>query len=179
MHRGRRGIIFGHTLSLIRPSAGFTDPDEICGLEASAAPAQSPHAGKDTVLVAEDSDFFRSQIRRLMEEEGYMVLDAPDGQVAWELLLQHKEEVRLVLTDIEMPNVNGLELTQRIRSDPALAGLPIIAVTTLADEEDVARGRAAGVNHYQIKLDKGHLLECIRQSLGEVRPRGGEDPRNG
>jgi two-component system chemotaxis sensor kinase CheA len=56
-------------------------------------------------------------------------------------------------------------LTRSIRSDPALAHLPIIALTTLADEGDIAAGKAAGVSAYEIKLDKEKLLQTIRQNL--------------
>ena len=54
-----------------------------------------------TVLLAEDSDFFRMQVRRFLKEDGYTVLDAPDGEAAWELLLQNLESVRAVVTDVE------------------------------------------------------------------------------
>ena len=54
---------------------------------------------------------------------------------------------------------------REIKADPALAHLPIIALTTLADEEDVAAGKAAGVSAYEVKLDKEKLLESIRQIL--------------
>ena len=123
--------------------------------------------GGPTVLIAEDSDFFRGQMRRLFEEGGYRVLAAEDGQAAWELLEQYKDEVVLVVTDIEMPRMNGLDLTRLIRSEKDVAGLPIIAVSTLADEEDVARGMAAGVTHYQIKLEKDRLMECVRETLAQ------------
>jgi two-component system chemotaxis sensor kinase CheA len=61
-----------------------------------------------SVLLAEDSDFFRTQVSRFLEEEGYSVLAAPDGEAAWELLLQNIEKVLAVVTDIEMPRLDGL-----------------------------------------------------------------------
>ncbi len=114
-----------------------------------------------TILLAEDSDFFRTQVKRFMEEDGFIVLDAPDGEAAWELLLQNLDKVRAVVTDIEMPRLTGLGLTQRIRADARTARLPVIAVTSLASEEDMANGKAAGVNEYQIKLDRERLLASI------------------
>jgi len=73
--------------------------------------------GKGTILLAEDSDFFRSQLKRFLEGDGYSVLDAADGELAWGLLQQNLEKVQLLVTDVEMPNLTGLDLTRRIRSD--------------------------------------------------------------
>ena len=117
-------------------------------------------AGK-TVLLAEDSDFFRSQIRKFMENEGYRVIACEDGQIAWQTLDRQVESIDLVVTDIEMPNMNGYELTKQIRSDARFSSLPIIAVTSLAGEEDVERGRQAGLTNYLVKLDREKLLEAI------------------
>ncbi|MEI8131274.1 MAG: chemotaxis protein CheW [Leptolinea sp.] len=118
-----------------------------------------------TLLLVEDSDFFRSQVPKTLEGDGYRVLSAEDGQAGLNLLRQHSADVRLVVTDIEMPVMNGLELTRAIKADPALAHLPVIALTTLADEEDIVTGKAAGVIAYEVKLDKEKLLQTIRQTL--------------
>jgi two-component system chemotaxis sensor kinase CheA len=119
-----------------------------------------------TVLLAEDSDFFRMQVRRFLKEDGYTVLDAPDGEAAWDLLLQNLESVRAVVTDVEMPRLDGLGFTKRIRADKRTAGLPVIALTSLVGEEDVVRGKAAGVSDYQTKLDRDELLVRLREYLG-------------
>jgi two-component system chemotaxis sensor kinase CheA len=129
-------------------------------------------AGRDepgkapTVLVADDSDFFRGQIQRLVEGVGCRVLAAADGQAAWDLLDQHAGEIALVATDVEMPRLDGLALTRQIRADQRFAGLPIIALSSLAGEEEIARGMAAGVDEYQIKLNKDELLASIRKAVG-------------
>ncbi len=121
--------------------------------------------GPTTVLLAEDSDFFRATVKRFLEDGGYSVLDAPDGQAAWELLLKNVDQVRGVVTDIEMPRLTGLGLTQKIRSEPRVAGLPIIGLTSLAADEDIARGKAAGITDYQIKLDRDKLLDALHELL--------------
>jgi two-component system chemotaxis sensor kinase CheA len=118
-----------------------------------------------TILLVEDSSFFRSQVSKYLQEAGYRVLAAEDGQAGLDLLRQHASEVSLVVTDIEMPIMTGLELTRAIKADPHLAHLPIIALTTLADEDDIAAGKAAGVTAYEVKLDKEKLLQSIRQNL--------------
>jgi len=135
----------------------------------AAATAVIPESGTGaTVLVAEDSDFFRSQIKRLVEAVGYKVLAAEDGQAAWELLDHHAGEISVVTTDIDMPRLDGLGLTKRIRADARFAGLPVIALSTLAGEEEMARGLAIGVSEYQVKLDQSQLLESIRKAVSGV-----------
>jgi len=136
----------------------------------SASQPPPSGAGSCPVLLAEDSDFFRSQIRRCLEEEGYTVLAAPDGEAAWELLLANAEKVRAVVTDIEMPRLDGLGLARRIRSDRRTRHLPIIALTSLAGEEDVARGLAAGIDDYQTKLDRDQLVDRLREFAGAAAP---------
>lgn len=130
--------------------------------EAVVDESRPGNAPEFKVLLAEDSDFFRSQIIRFLEEDGYPVLAAPDGEAAWELLLKNIEEVRAVVTDIEMPRLDGLGLARRIRSDRRTMQLPIIALTSLASDDDIARGKAAGIDDYQTKLDRDRLLEQLR-----------------
>jgi two-component system chemotaxis sensor kinase CheA len=127
---------------------------------------EQPHsvsASNSAVLLAEDSDFFRAQVVRFLEEGGHTVLAAPDGQAAWELLLANLEKVSLVVTDIEMPRMTGIDLARRIRGDERTAKLPIIALSSLAGDEDVARGKAAGIDEYLVKLDRDTLLERVRE----------------
>ncbi|MCP3952087.1 MAG: response regulator, partial [Desulfobacterales bacterium] len=118
-----------------------------------------------TILYAEDSKFFRGQVTKFMEESGYTVIAAEDGALAWQALEAHAGEIALVVTDIEMPNVTGLELAAKIKGDPRFTDLPVIALTTLAEEADVARGKALGIDDYQVKLDREKLTESIQSFL--------------
>jgi len=129
-----------------------------------APPPPVPPDGA-TVLVVEDSEFFRGQIKRLIEAVGYKVLAAEDGQSGWELLDLHGSEISVVTTDIEMPRLDGLGLTKRIRADSRFARLPIIALSSLAGEEEMSRGLAIGVSEYQVKLDQNQLLESIAKAI--------------
>jgi two-component system chemotaxis sensor kinase CheA len=136
----------------------------------SIAQPRSADAQDAAVLLAEDSDFFRTQVSRFLQEDGYPVLAAPDGEAAWELLLKNLEKVRAVVTDIEMPRLDGLGLARRIRGDKRTERLPIIALTSLAGEDDIARGKAAGIDDYQTKLDRDQLLGRLREYLGAAEP---------
>jgi two-component system chemotaxis sensor kinase CheA len=113
------------------------------------------------ILLAEDSNFFRAQVVGFIKDEGYTVIEAEDGLIAWQKLEDHADEICLVVTDIEMPNMNGFEFTKKLKADPRFAHLPVIALTTLASEEDVATGKAVGIDDYQIKLDREKLVLSI------------------
>ncbi|SFM04823.1 two-component system, chemotaxis family, sensor kinase CheA [Desulfomicrobium norvegicum] len=121
--------------------------------------------GVPHLLLVEDSDFFRNQVRKFIEDDGYMVDVAEDGVVAWNMLDADPEKFDLVVTDIEMPNMDGFELSRRIRQDRRFSMMPIVALTSLAGDEDVARGKAVGIDDYQVKLDKERLLQSIYEWL--------------
>ena len=156
-------IISGHTTLIINifgiveaiNPTWFEKREAVCLSEGKAA----------TILYAEDSNFFRSQIKDYLLEDGYNVIDAEDGLIAWDLLQQHEKEIALVIADIEMPNLDGFGLTKKIRSDKRFSHLPIIALTTMAGDEDIKKGKELGINDYQIKLDKEKLMNSVYDFL--------------
>ncbi|MCA9213450.1 MAG: chemotaxis protein CheW, partial [Planctomycetales bacterium] len=125
-----------------------------------------------TILLAEDSGFFRRQVKGYLEAEGYTVCDYVDGREAWKALAADPTRFSLVLTDIEMPNMDGLELARKIRSEDRFANLPIVALTSLASQEDFQRGYDAGVTGYQVKLDREELMSTVRALMGMAEPIG-------
>ncbi len=118
-----------------------------------------------TILIAEDSNFFRNQVKGYMTEAGYNIIEAEDGAIAWELLQEHGDEISMIVTDIEMPNMNGFELTKRIKGDHRFSNFPVIALTTLAGEDDIAKGKSVGIDEYHIKLDKEKLMACVHDYM--------------
>lgn len=116
-------------------------------------------AGK-TILLAEDTPFFAKTEKKYLESAGYHVLVVPNGKKAWKILQESK--VDAVVSDIEMPEMDGLELVKRIRSNKKLAHLPVVAVTSKSDQRSINRGLEAGFDFYEVKLDKDRLLEKIR-----------------
>ena len=121
-----------------------------------------------TILIAEDSKFFRNQVKGYMTEAGYEVIEAEDGVEALEQLEEHFDDISLLVTDIEMPNMDGFLLTEQIRKNPRFKGLPIIALTTLASDEDKARGKAVGIDEYHIKLDKERLMVAVHDYMKRI-----------
>ncbi|NLD35406.1 MAG: response regulator [Desulfatiglans sp.] len=118
-----------------------------------------------TVLYAEDSNFFRGQVSEYLKEDGYNVIEAEDGRIAFDLIEKHIDEISLVITDIEMPNMDGFELTSMIKKDARFRHLPVIALTTMASDEDMSKGSKVGIDDYQIKLDKEKLMKSVFQHL--------------
>jgi two-component system chemotaxis sensor kinase CheA len=115
------------------------------------------------VLVAEDSITSRMLIKGILESAGYEVKTAVDGLEAFTLLRTEKFDV--LVSDVEMPRLNGFDLAARVRSDPALSELPVVLVTALASREDRERGIEVGANAYIVKsnLDQSNLLEALRR----------------
>nr|WP_320015464.1 chemotaxis protein CheW [uncultured Desulfobacter sp.] len=132
--------------------------------EAQAA-ATMVEDGEKIILFAEDSAFFRNQVKKFMVEDGFKVIEAEDGLIAWELLRERVEEIDLVVTDLEMPNMDGFELTKRIKSDPSYSHLGVIALTSLASEAHIEKGKSAGIDEYEIKLDREKLMNVIRKYM--------------
>ena len=127
--------------------------------------AGSPPAKTKAVLVAEDSITSRMLLKGILESAGYRVKTAVDGMEAFTLL--KAEHFDLVVSDVEMPRLNGFDLTARIRADQKLTDLPVILVTALETREDRERGLEAGANAYLIKssFDQGNLLETVQRLI--------------
>jgi len=119
----------------------------------------------ETVLLAEDSAVTRIQEKRILENAGYRVITAVDGQEALEKLEQAGADI--VVSDITMPRLDGLELTARIRKHPQYQDLPVVLMTMLDREEDRQRGLEAGASAYLMKssFDQNELLETVRRLL--------------
>lgn len=122
------------------------------------------------ILVVDDSPFYRRQISGFLRESGHVVEEACDGREALEILGTSRG-IEMVLTDIEMPVMDGLELTRQIRSNPVLSHLAVVAVTSLAGEEATRRGREAGVDGYLVKLDREKILGAVESFLQHRKQR--------
>jgi two-component system chemotaxis sensor kinase CheA len=118
-------------------------------------------AGAKSILVVEDSITSRMLLKGILESAGYKVKTAVDGAEAFTTV--RAEYFDLVVSDVEMPRMNGFDLTVRIRADKKLAELPVVLVTALETREHRERGIDAGANAYIVKssFDQSNLLEVI------------------
>jgi len=115
------------------------------------------------VMVVDDSLTSRALERSILEAAGYEVVVMVNGRQAWETLRQ--EPVDLVVADVQMPEMDGLELTRRIRAESASQHLPVILVTSLGSDADLAAGADAGADAYIVKgrFDQRELLEAVKR----------------
>jgi two-component system chemotaxis sensor kinase CheA len=120
------------------------------------------------ILVADDSPFYLAQLTGFLQERGYDVVQAVDGAQAF-ARLESEAGIALVLTDIEMPVMDGLEFVRRIRFSDRFRHLPVVAVTSLSGDDAVARGKAAGVDAYMVKLDREQIIRTVETFLDHGR----------
>jgi two-component system, chemotaxis family, sensor kinase CheA len=119
---------------------------------------------KNKLLLVEDSIIIRTQMQRLLKTAGYDVTIAENGLQGWQKV--QEQEFNIVLSDVEMPQMNGLEMTTKIRQHSQYSQLPIVLITTLASPEDKRRGKEAGANAY---LTKGDFeQELLFQTLNQL-----------
>ena len=116
------------------------------------------------VLVIDDSEVIRQLIAMNLEFEGFEVVTAVDGQDALDKIHEVKPDV--VTIDVKMPRMDGLATVARLRADPRTAGVKIAMVTASAQEIDLRRGEAAGVDAYVTKpFDPEALVRTIRDLI--------------
>jgi two-component system chemotaxis response regulator CheY len=119
-----------------------------------------------TILIVEDSATTRALIRAVIDEIGeFETVEASSGFEALKMLPQQQYD--LIITDINMPDINGLELISFVRNNPRFTHLPIVIVSTERSEEDKERGMALGATAYVTKPFKSfELQEIIKKTIG-------------
>jgi two-component system chemotaxis sensor kinase CheA len=130
-------------------------------LPASGAAVKDAETKQRSILIVEDSITARALLKNILESAGYHVTTAVDGIDAYTTLKTGAFD--LIVSDIEMPRMDGFDLTAKVRSDKQLAELPIVLVTALGSREHRERGIDVGANAYIVKssFDQNDLLEVI------------------
>ncbi|MBN2200893.1 response regulator [bacterium] len=102
-----------------------------------------------TILLVEDEPVFRLIYRGVLQNAGYTVIEAPDGQTGWEMIRERKPD--LVLLDLILPRMSGHEVLHNIRSDAATRDIPVVIFSVMGQEKDVERSFALGANEHRMK----------------------------
>ena len=127
----------------------------------------SPAAARPTrrVLVVDDQFTAREIQRSILEAAGYDVVTARDGREAWGVLTANGDQIDLVVTDVEMPEMDGLELLRAIRAHAERSSLPVVVVTSRGGEDEEREGLAAGADAYVVKqrFDQRALLDTVER----------------
>jgi CheY-like chemotaxis protein len=117
-----------------------------------------------TVVIADDEPSMRLLVHATIESDDYRVVEAVDGTQAWAMIQEHKPS--LVLLDVQMPGLSGLEVLQLIKGQPSLAATRVILLTAKAQESDIEAGLIAGADFYLTKpFSPLDLLTRVEEAL--------------
>ncbi len=159
------------SILLVLDAAGLIDRARLAGagserIGLALEQELTPRARHGSILVVDDALTVRELQRSILERAGFTVRLANDGVEALALLAEAPSD--LVLTDVEMPRMNGFQLTEAIRAQPALTNMPVLVLTSLSNDEDRQRGLEAGADGYIVKaaFDEAALLSAVDRLLG-------------
>jgi two-component system, chemotaxis family, sensor kinase CheA len=119
------------------------------------------------VLLIDDSAFFRNMLAPLLNAAGYAVSSAASAPEAL-IMLRAGARVDVVITDIDMPGMDGFELTSAVRRDPRTASIPVIGLSSLVSAESVERGRQVGLHDYVAKFDRQGLIAALKEQTADM-----------
>jgi two-component system chemotaxis sensor kinase CheA len=153
----------GEICAVLNPADLLRSAHKLAAVPSENILGQVTSASKTVILLAEDSALVRAMEKHILEEAGYEVVATVDGMDALNAL--GRRPFAAVVSDINMPNMDGLTLAARIRQEPRYRDLPIILVTSLDSDEDKRRGLEAGANAYIPKpaFDQRVLLETLQR----------------
>jgi two-component system chemotaxis sensor kinase CheA len=156
----------GKVVTILHPGDLVKSAVKGAGVSAGAVrPAEKGAAPSKSVLIVEDSITARTLLKNILETAGYRTSTAMDGIDA--LTQLRTETFDLVVSDVDMPRMNGFELTAQIRGSREFADLPLVLVTSLDSREDRERGIEVGANAYIVKssFDQSNLLEVVKRLI--------------
>jgi len=156
---------------------------ESCGIGITKSLPIPSHPSSEVehrkILVVDDSKFTRSSITSMLRNSGFRIEEAFNGEEAWELL-QHKLEsgaldIDIIITDVEMPRMDGLHLTSLIKKEARLSGVPVFIFSSLASEVNNRKWKSIGADGIITKPDLPQLVQILNEALGT--PTGGVHDR--
>ncbi len=125
---------------------------------------------KETVLAVDDEPNNLRIIEMELEDHGYNVLTAEDGVQAWQVLQENGTQVSTILLDRMMPNMDGMELLKKIKSDENLCQIPVIMQTAAAEKEQISEGISAGAYYYLAKpYDEDMMVSIVKAALSDYK----------
>ena len=137
-----------------------------------ADPEEKPNqreGRKLRALLAEDTSFFRQLVKNYLESGGFEVMAAENGEQALEVF--NEQEFDIIVSDLEMPVMNGWEFIKRVRAGTRNARIPALALSSLATDESIAHAQRAGFDRYEIKMDRGRFLETMTLMVDPIARR--------
>lgn len=156
--------------------AGFAPPSHISMHPMALSPPSGSMRGGNTgplILLVDDSQFIRNGAKQALLRAGYRVIEAGDGIEAYELLERTilksgTAAIAMIVTDVEMPRMDGLSFTKRVRQRTDVGDIPIVLHTSLSGKANQEAGLAVGANGYVVKNDFRTLLELVKEIIGNA-----------
>lgn len=126
-----------------------------------------------TIMVTDDDELLRNHFKRILEHEGYNILLSVDGKDAWDKI--HQRMPDLIITDINMPNVDGYQLCNQIKTDPNFCHIPVLITSTLSFSNDIEKAFEVGADGYIIKpVVEDELISRVQEVFGYIEGSGRE-----
>ena len=120
-----------------------------------------------TVLLVDDSDFFRNLLAPVLKAAGFRVVAVPGAADALSLM-KAGQRFDVVVTDIEMPDMNGFEFAEALRGNPRTAEIPIIALSAMVSADAIKRGREVGFHDFVAKFDRPGLVAAVKEQSADL-----------
>lgn len=118
------------------------------------------------IMIVDDSRTIRQQVSFTLKKGGYTVVEAEDGEKGYETLCANTD-VAMIISDVNMPNMNGLEMVEKINADANVSGIPIVMLTTEGNGELISRAKAAGAKGWLVKPFKpDQLIAAVTKLVG-------------
>jgi two-component system chemotaxis sensor kinase CheA len=127
----------------------------------------SRHAGGRHLLFVDDSAFFRNMLTPVLRAAGYHVTAVGGAEEALRLL-KNGQHFDILVTDLDMPGMDGFALAEAVHNDPRMAGMPILALSSITSPEAIERGRRVGFHDYVAKFDRAGLIAALKEHAAEV-----------
>ncbi len=118
------------------------------------------------LLLVEDSPFFRKHVGEVLRNFGFQVIVASDGEAGYNALVASQEKISAIVSDIEMPILNGFELAQKVKQNPLYQSIPMAALTSRFKKSDIEHGEKVGFSHYLEKLNADQLITVVDKMIG-------------
>jgi two-component system, chemotaxis family, sensor kinase CheA len=119
------------------------------------------------IMLVDDSAFFRDMLAPLIKAAGYQVITAASAAEAL-AAIKSGSRIDIVVTDIEMPDMDGFELAAALRDNPATAAIPVIALSAMVSVDAIERGRRVGFHDFVAKFDRTGLIAAIKEQTDDL-----------
>jgi two-component system chemotaxis sensor kinase CheA len=143
-----------------------------------AANGKANGYSKKRVLLVDDSPFFRNMLTPLLSVAGYDVISLESPHEALDMC-DKGAEFDVIISDIEMPDMDGFEFAQKVKEDTSWKSVPMLALTSHATQQDIDRGMSVGFSNYIAKFDRDTLLNTLSKTLAEQQQNSAPSAKTG